>query len=194
MNYLLCWEENNVKRWEMVKEADQNAFLVNLLRNRSVRTSSIFVIPTNFTAGIWLDREKHKSGRVDFWNFFEDFGATYQKPVVTEDEKKILEEVHDKHSDDTKYGFIAPDGRYFQCCYQGHADLADRICFGIVETNNSEYYLETHGWCKIYKSLLSNEYSLYLGSRFVLTKEQMNTIIKLGLENAAYLDQMLVKD
>lgn len=24
MNYLICWEENHIKKWEMIKEEDNN--------------------------------------------------------------------------------------------------------------------------------------------------------------------------
>lgn len=72
-NYLICWEENNIKQWDMVKEDDHQSFLMNLLLTEKVNQSSIFVIPTTGISGIWLDPGNHKSNRVDFWNFFEDY-------------------------------------------------------------------------------------------------------------------------
>lgn len=45
MNYLICWEENHIKKWEMIKEEDNNNFSMNLLRNPNVNKHSIFVIP-----------------------------------------------------------------------------------------------------------------------------------------------------
>ena len=65
-NYLICWEENNIKQWDMIKEDDHQSFLMNLLLNEKVNQSSIFVIPTTGISGIWLDPGSHKSSRVDF--------------------------------------------------------------------------------------------------------------------------------
>ena len=40
-NYLICWEENNIKQWDMIKEDDHQSFLMNLLLNEKVNQSSI---------------------------------------------------------------------------------------------------------------------------------------------------------
>lgn len=193
-NYLICWEENNIKQWDMVKEDGHQSFLMNLLLTEKVNQSSIFVIPTTGISGIWLDPGNHKSNRVDFWNFFEDYGLTYTKPVPKKGTEAPLREIQERHSDNTKYGFVSPEGKYFHCGYQGHSALADRICFGMVETNNAEHYLETHGWCKIYKPLSYNTYSVYMGGKSILTEAQVKTLFELGLENAKDLKDMIQKD
>lgn len=69
-----------------------------------------------------------------------------------------------KTSEKTKYGWISPEGKYFHCGYQGHIALANRICFDMADTNNAERYLEEKGWCKIYKPLLEDQYSVKVGS------------------------------
>lgn len=43
--HLVCWEENNQKRWDMIEEQDNNSFLMNLLQNSNVEKHTIFVIP-----------------------------------------------------------------------------------------------------------------------------------------------------
>lgn len=194
-NDLVCWEEKNKKKWEMVKADDIDILLLNLLKNENVRKHSIFVIPTTgFVSGIWLWTTTHKSSSIDFWNFFEDYGREYKKPEAKKEDKKILSEIHEKKSDDTKYGWISPDGKYFHCCYQEHVSLADRICFGMTETNNAEKYLEEHGWCKIYKSLFDKKYRVYVGGKYVLTEKQMETLSDMGLENAEDIEKMLIKE
>lgn len=193
-NQLVCWEENQIRKWEMIMAQDNNSFLLNLLQNPNVDRHTIFIIPCNgFVAGIWLWQETHKNSRVDFWDFFEEYGIRYQPPEKGEN-KEILDELHEKHSDDTKYGWISPDGRYFHCGYQGHIALADHICFGMVETDNAEYYLEEHGWCKIYKSLFADKYSVYIGGKYVINDAQMQALTNLGLEDAEDLSKMLCKD
>lgn len=47
MNHLICWEENKIKKWEMIKKVDINAFLLNLMSNSEVNQHSIFIIPVN---------------------------------------------------------------------------------------------------------------------------------------------------
>lgn len=194
-NQLICWEENNIKKWNMIKEEDNNTFLMNLLQNSKVDKHTIFIIPcSGFVSDIWLWRDTHKSSRVDFWNFYEDYGKEYIKPEVKEENKKILHEIHEKNNDNTKYGWISPDGKYYHCGYQGHTTLADKICFGMIDTDNAEHYLEEHGWCKIYKSLFEENYRVYVGGNFTITDAQMKKLIKLGLDKAEDLSKMLCKE
>lgn len=132
-HYLMCWEENGEKRWNMIHEKDFDAFGLNLLNNPNVNNHTIFIIPcSGFIEGVWLSRHTHKSGRVDFWNFFEDYGTPYVPPVVKEENKDTLQTLHERNDDGTKYGWISPDGKYFHCGYQGHVALAEKICFGMI--------------------------------------------------------------
>lgn len=193
-NYLICWMENGIKKWDMLKDADYQAFASALLENPDVDNHTIFIVPTGgFAEGIWLWPKTHKSQRVDFWNFFEDLGTVYE-PQISEKHKKIAEEVQKTSSDDSKYGFISPEGKYFHCGLQGHAALADRICFGMVETNNSGRYLEEHGWLRIYKPLSHGQYSVYIGGQHVITSAQMRTLTDMGLDQTAGVAELLLKD
>lgn len=195
MNHLICWEKENVKQWEMIKKSDLNAFLLNLMSNSEVNQHSIFVIPVNgILAGIWLLPETHKGNRVNFYQFHEDYGTVYKPPKVNDDNKRFLDNYNDKYGDETKYGWISPEGRYFHCDYQGHIALADRICFGMTDNINSERYLEEHGWCKIFKPLGHKRYAVYVGDKYTITDAQMRTLIDLGLDNAYGISSMLYKD
>lgn len=196
MNNLICWQEKRTKKWDMIKDKDRDAFLLNLLKNDRVDKHTIFIIPaSSIFSGLWLWKYTHKSTRVDFYRFFEEYGTKYVPPKVNEEDKKTLHEINEENGgDNTKYGWISPDGRYFHCGYQGHSNLAYNICFGLAETDNPELYLENHGWCKIYKSLFEDGYHVYVGNNFVITDPQMKTLIKLKLDNAKDLSKMLVKD
>jgi len=194
-NHLVCWEENHIKKWDMIKEQDNNSFLMNLLQNSEVDKHTIFIIPcSGFVSGIWLWKDTHKSSRVDFWNFHEDYGVEYKAPVIKEENKAVLHELYEKNSDYTKYGWISPDGKYFHCGYQGHIALANKICFGMIDTDNAELYLEEHGWCKIYKPLFKEKYCVYVGGSYVITDAQMRKLIELGLDDAEDLSRMLCKE
>ncbi len=196
MNNLICWKESRTKKWDMIKDQDRDTFLLNLLTNPKVDKHTIFIIPVNsIFSAIWLWTETHKSGRVDFYHFHEDFGVEYKKPVPASDmNKRIVDDIENRQGKNTKYGWISPDGRYFHCNYQGHSTLAHNICYGMIDTDNSELYLEEHGWCKIYKPLSNNQYSVYVGGKHTITDAQMKTLIKMGLENAHGISAMLVKD
>ena len=125
-NNLICWEENKENKWEMVKDGDDtNVFLLNLMRNKLVNQHTVFIVPVSgFVSGIWLQPQTHKSNRVDFWNFHKDFGSEYDKPKADEITSEVVKSVHEQYNDDTKYGWISPEGQYYHCCYQGHVDLA----------------------------------------------------------------------
>lgn len=96
--------------------------------------------------GVWLDSDTHKSLRLDFCHFFEEYGKKY-KPDISDEAKEAADKAAKKEEEERrqkeaeaerKYGFISPDGRFYKCAYRGHYDLADRICFGMVETNNGQ--------------------------------------------------------
>lgn len=190
---LICWTEKSVQKWAMIKDKDFQEFGMELLTNKHIDPHTIFIIPTHsILSGLWLAPEKHKSNRVDFFRFYEDFGTPYEKPKISRENEEFVKKK--KVESDTKYGFISPDGRYFHCGYQGHSNLADNICFGMVETNNPERYLEEHGWCKIFKSLFHDKYSVYVGGKHTLTDAQMKTLIRMELDNAEGISEALCKE
>lgn len=199
-NYLYCWKENKTQKWEMIRKEDDIAFVNELFSRKGVDPHSVFVIPAfAIFGGIWLDSDTHKSQRVDFWNFFEDYGKKY-KPSISNEARNIADKVEmdrrQKESEaEQKYGFISPDGRFYKCAYRGHYDLAERICFGMVETTNVEEYLENHGWCKVYQPISrNNEFAIYVGGRHELTDAQMKTLIANGLDKADGVSAMLCKE
>lgn len=195
MNNLICWQEKRTKKWDMIKAKDRDAFLLNLLTNDRVDKHTIFIIPvSSIFSGIWLWTKSHKSSRVDFNRFHEEYGTKYVAPKVDKSQEKNLQEIYEKSSDHTKYGWISPNGKYFHCGYQGHSKLAYNICFGLADTDDPELYLENNGWCKIYKSMFEDSYHVYVGDNYVITNQQMETLINLGLDNAKDLSKMLIKD
>ena len=108
MNSLICWEENGIQKWEVVKKNDCNTFLFDLMYDDDVNKRSIFITPLNqIFSSIWLFPETHKSNRVDYFNFHEDFGVVYEPPKVNEEIQKMIDEYEDKHGDKTKYGWIS---------------------------------------------------------------------------------------
>lgn len=195
-NNLVCYEENNIKKWEMIKDKDREVFLMNLLTNTAVDNHTIFIIPEcSILSGIWLWNKSHKSSRVDFFHFHEDYGVPYEKPEpINASVDAAAKDIQEMRGPSTKYGWISPDGRYFHCNFQEHSALADRICFGTVETNNAEHYLEEHGWLKIYKPLLHDKYNVYVGGRGIVTKAQFETLRKMELDDVSGLSNLYIQE
>lgn len=192
MNYLICWIENNIKKWEMVKKADWEEFAMELLLNVNIDKHSIFIVPeSSILSGIWLCPDTHKSNKVDFFNFFDDLGIKYEKPKISDDAQTLANKYKEEHH--TLYGWISPTGQYFHCEYQGHNSLADNICFGMIETNNPSFYLETHGWIKIFKPFSGGKYSVYMGENCIANDNQIKTLEGLGLLNANGISTILIK-
>lgn len=188
-NDLICYEENSIKKWKMVNKDDTNSFLLELIQNKKVNPKSVFIIPTSFVSGIWLFPKFHKSNRVDFWNFFEDYGYNYKKPKLSDKSKRILKEVNNSKKVNTKYGFISPEGRYYHCDYQCHYNLADKICFGMVDTTNAEDYLTRHNWIKIYRPISGGSYAIYTHGK--INDDQLKTLVKMELDKVDSISDFL---
>lgn len=195
---LYCYKEDNIQKWVMSDNENDEEILLNILINKHVDKSSLFAIPIIGMLGIiWLSKKDHPNMRGDIWNFFEEYNTPQTGISKYEESKKIAESIkQEKESKrNSKFGFISPDGRYFHCDYQGHSSLAYDICFGQFETNNPEKYLEEHGWCKIYNPCnTKNHYAVYVGGNYALTDSQMKKLVELGLDNAKDVSKMLIKE
>ena len=71
---------------------------------------------------------------------------------------------------DSKYGFIDPDGNWYGCNYSDHMDL----CRFVLKEDNPEEY----GWVKVYKSSFRDPD--YYSRRKFLTEAQMKTLYDKG--------------
>lgn len=195
---LYCFKEKNMQKWIMSDEDNDEEILLSIVANPDIDRSSIFCIPAValiMSGIIWLDTDFHSKARGDIYDFFNEYNLKQPNIALNETIKQIAAEAKEEKAFKTnsKYGFISPDGKYFHCDYQGHSSLAYDICFGQFETNNPEKYLEEHGWCKIYNAM-DHKYAVYVGGKYVLTKEQMDRLTELGLDEAKDVSKMMVKD
>lgn len=198
---LYCYKEKNTQKWIMSDEDNDEEILLSIITNPNVDRSSVFCIfACSLMFGVsWLDRDIHADAKTSIYDFFNEYNL--KQPTICKDKalnetiKQIAAEAKEEKEfkANSKYGFISPDGKYFHCDYQGHSSLAHDICFGQFETNNPEKYLEEHGWCKIYNAM-DRKYAVYVGGKHVLTKEQMNKLTELGLDEAKDISKMMVKD
>jgi hypothetical protein len=92
----------------------------------------------------------------------------------------------------TKYGWIAPDGRFFRCDYGGHSNLADKIVGEIQHVRNPERHLEDLGWAKIlHGGSTGKVYAIGMGLDKKLTDAQLKTLQMDGLDDSFGISYLL---
>lgn len=194
---LYCYKEKNTQKWIMSDEDNDEEILLSIITNPDIDKNSVFCIfASTLMFGVhWLDTNIHAYAKTSIYDFFNEYNLKQPTIALNETIKQIAAEAKEEKEfkANSKYGFISPDGKYFHCDYQGHSSLAYDICFGQFETNNPEKYLEEHGWCKIYNAM-DHRYAVYVGGKYVLTKEQMDRLTELGLDEAKDVSKMMVKD
>ena len=132
---VFLWEEPDGKRcWEAVKEEQYTGFLVQLL-NRGVHPATVMVAyaPILFR---WVWKKFHKGlSDVCFLKINEEIYGT--EPAPENAHKPVDVPVEQKP--ETKFGWIAPDGRFFGCGYGGHTSEARRMSerFGTYATRSA---------------------------------------------------------
>ena len=178
---VFLWEEPDGKRcWEAVKEEQYTGFLVQLL-NRGVHPATVMVAyaPILFR---WVWKKFHKGlSDVYFQKINEEIYGT--EPAPESAHKPVDVPVEQKP--ETKFGWIAPDGRFFGCGYGGHTSEARRIVGEIRDIRDPERHLENLGWAKVFKGLEARErYSVGMGEGKKLTDAQLVELQRMGLDNA----------
>ena len=99
---------------------------------------------------------------------------TSEVPVPVEKEKPV-----------EKYGWIAPDGRFFGCSYGGHSNLARKIVGDMEYVFNPERHLEDKGWVKILTGTeRRGKYTIGMGVNKKLTDNQIKTLQRMELDNS----------
>lgn len=193
---LVCYKEGRTQKWIMTSDDNDGKIVLELMKNPKIDNSTIFIIPVSglMFGGIRLDGLNWI--KLNFFNFFEEFGKKQPKIQVSDEIKEIVakSEAERRENLDSKYGFISPNGKYYRCEFEGHHNLAYDICtyrYDIDVNKDPERYLEEHGWCKIFRPFEHNQrYAVYVNDK--LTKEQYEALQKLGLENAKNVKEMLI--
>lgn len=178
---VLLWEGPDGKRhWEAVKEEQYTGFLEQLL-NSGVHPATVMVAyaPILFH-WVWKKFHKGLSG-VYFQKINEEIYGT--EPTPDSAHKPVDVPVEKKP--ETKFGWIAPDGRFFGCGYGGHTSEASRIVGEIQDIRDPERHLENLGWAKAFKGVDARErYSVGMGTGKKLTDAQLEELQRMGLDNA----------
>ena len=187
-NYLFLWERPDGERcWEAVTKEQVKGFLEKLISD-GVNPATVIVAYTPILFH-WVWKEYHRGlSDVHFPKINEEiYGA---EPVAESNHKPVDVPVEKKP--ETKFGWIAPDGRFFGCGYGGHSNLASRIVGEIEYVLDAEQRLEKLGWAKVFKGIDSRErYTVGMGAGKKLTDAQLRTLQGMGLGNAHGISGLL---
>lgn len=185
--WLLLWEGADGKRcWEAVKDDQMNGFLQKIIREGALpATVMVAYAPMLFH---WVWKKFHKGlSNVDFNRINEEIYGT--EPVG---EHKPVDVPVEKKKPEMKFGWIAPDGRFFGCDYGGHTSLAREIVGEIQRISDPEQHLEGLGWAKVFSGTgTGKRYTVGMGVEKKLTDDQLRTLQKMGLDDAYGISNLL---
>lgn len=187
-SYVFLWEGPDGKRcWEAVKEGQCTGLLKQLLNNGIHPATVMVAYAPIFFHWVWKEYHKNLSD-VYFQKINKEIYGT--EPTPESAHKPVDIPVEKKP--ETKFGWIAPDGRFFGCGYGGHIHEASRIVGEIQDIYNPERHLENLGWAKVFKGPDGRErYSVGMGKKKKLTDAQVKTLQRMKLDNANGISQWL---
>lgn len=181
-NYVFLWEDSNGNRqWEAVEEDQKLGFLEKLLQENVHPATIMCAYNPILFHFVW---KQYHNGLSDvfFGRINEQIYGTAPKPEVN---RLAVDVPRTQSKAKSKFGWIAPDGRYFQCEYGGHASLASDIVGEIEYVPDAEIHLEKLGWAKIHSGACSGvPYSIGMGQGKRLTTAQITTLQREGLDHA----------
>lgn len=191
-SYVLMWEDKKGSRnWDAIEGNKVKGFLNYLLSNGVNPATVMIAYNPMLFHWVWPQFHTHGLSDVHFQNINEEiYGDSPKKsnykPVDVPVEPAKIEE---------KYGWIAPDGRFFKCKYGEHYDLAKKIVGELECVRDPEQHLENLGWAKIYKGIEEREiYSVGMGYGKKLTDSQFKTLQREGFENSYGVKVFLEED
>lgn len=172
------------KRFEVIPEPQYGSLLKKLLLEKKVHPGAIFI--SQMTLVHWIDPDYHKGRKdvniYDFWKEIENLKSpdAYYKPLPLKKEVK-------KETPKSNYGYISPDGRYFQCDYYGHSSLEREIVGKLEKIDNPQQYLYDHRWLCIYHDPFGRgQYAIAMGSRKHMTNEQLAMLDRLKIPHTSH--------
>ena len=188
-SWVFLWEgADGERRWEAVKEGQTGGFLERLITS-GVHPATVMVAynPIFFH---WVWKEFHK-GLSDVF-FGKINKEIYGTEPVEESKHKPVDVPIKKKVPEAKFGWIAPDGRYFQCNYGGHSTLARRIVGEVQHISDPEQHLEGLEWVKVFSGTgTEKRYTVGMGTGKKLTDAQLRTLQEEGLDHAHGISLLL---
>ena len=179
--WTFLWEEpSGERKWEAVKDRQTTGFLEKLLTSGVHPATVMCAYQPILFHWVW---PKYHGGLSDV-HFMQINEKIYGTEPIKSNHKPV-EVPADSKPITTKYGWIAPDGRYFKCDYGGHSHLADKIVGEIQHIYNPERHLEELGWAKVLSGGSSRKrYAIGMGLEKKLTDAQLKTLKREGLDDS----------
>lgn len=177
--FLFMWETpEGERKWEVVKRNQGIGFLKKLINDRVHPATVMASIPLTIH---WVWPEFHKGNSdVNFKKINEEIYGT--EPIKSK--HTAVDVPIEKPKPETKWGWLAPDGRFFKCDYGGHSHLASKIVGEIQKVANPERHLEEIGWAKVLSGVAGRRYAIGMGDDKKLTDAQLKTLQREGLDKA----------
>lgn len=174
--YYLLWRHEGENHWDACTR-DEALALCDSLIQRGVNPASVILIPGTGMI-YWMFPQYHK-GKKRCWmsDLYAEICGTEKLPDYTGPDVQPP-----PPSDPDHYGFISPDGRYFQCGYGGHMELARKIVGFLKEIRDPHRYLEDQGWLTIYHDPAEamEKYAVGMGDGHHMTDPQLLKLQSLG--------------
>ena len=176
------WVHKGRKSFEIIPESQYGALLEKLLLEKHVHPGAIFI--SKMTICHWIDEKYHKGNKhvsiYDFWDEINNLNspdAYYKEPKLKRESKPS----------EAKYGYISPDGRYFQCAYFGHSDLECKIVGELEKIDDPQQYLYDKGWLCIYHDPFGHgQYAIAMGYKKHMTDKQLHMLDMLKIPHTSH--------
>lgn len=187
-NLVFLWEDPDGKRrWEAVIEDQMAGFLEKILLEGVNPATVIMGYSPILFHWVW---KKYHGGLSDV--YFQKINEEIYGREPTQESKHEPVNVPIYKKLEAKYGWVAPDGRFFGCNYGGHSSLAGRIVGEIQYVYDPERYLEDLGWAKVLSGRYAGrQYVIGMGEGKKLADAQLKTLEQMGLGNAYGISSLL---
>ena len=178
-SYVFMWEgQDGKRRWEAIESGQTEGFLKKLM-DEGVHPATVMVAyaPILFHF-VWPEFHQGLSD-VNFHKIDEEIYGT--APIEKKHEPVDVPVEKPK----PKYGWIAPDGRFFACDYGGHSHLANKIVGEVEYVPDPQKRLEELGWVRIFSGSFSGRrYAVGMGPGKKLTDAQIKALQRMQLDRA----------
>lgn len=170
MDFMILWKEKE-QYWKVLSEKDIGIFLQHLIEVKKVDPATVIAI-SGTTEAYWLFPSCHNGQRMFLIKNIDKQVAPSVPMKCQQNQKSYEIQEH--------LGWIAPDGRYFQCGYGGHSALATQIVGSLTPIDDASKYLEDHGWVAVFRNpLRGKRYMVGMGKGRQMNDKQAQTLLKI---------------
>lgn len=176
------WVHKGRKSFEVIPESQYGALLRKLLLEKHVHPGAVFI--SKMSICHWIDPNYHKGCKgVSVYSFWDEIN-NLNSPDAYYKEPQLKKEIK---TPEAKYGYISPDGRYFQCEYFGHSTLERKIVGELEEVSDPQQYLLDKGWLCIYHDPFGHgQYAISMGYGKHMTNEQLHRLEVLKIPHTSH--------